>query len=78
MKQPFVLTQDTISHETVQALRTLLEKAERGDLIGIAYAVMNKQRSYSVDTAGELHRNPTFALGTVVMLDEHLRRQAYK
>ena len=54
-KSVFGLAQDTISHDTVEALQTLLEKAKRGDVIGIAYSLMNKRRSYHVDSAGELH-----------------------
>lgn len=75
-KSVFGLAQDTISHDTVEALETLLDKARRGDVIGIAYSVMNKKRSYLVDSAGELHRNPTFAIGTVVVLLYRLVKRA--
>lgn len=78
MKTPFTLTQETISHDTVEALRTLLAAAERGDVLGMAFVVMHKRRSFTVETTGEANRNPIFALGTLTMLDEHLRRQAYK
>lgn len=66
------LTPDTISHDTVEALRTLLADAERGYIIGVAFAVMYKGRDFVVDTAGEAHRSPTFARGMVAALDDHL------
>jgi hypothetical protein len=75
-KPIFGLAQDTISHDTVEALQTLLDKAKRGDVIGIAYSVMNKKRTYHVDAAGELHRNPTFAIGTVIVLVYRLVKKA--
>lgn len=78
MKRVFGLAEDTISHETVEALETLLDKAKRGDVIGIAFTVMNKQRSYNANTAGELHRNMTFAIGTLLVLIARLLRQIIK
>ena len=75
MKQVFGLADDAISHETVAALKTLTERAEHGEVIGIAYSVMNKKRTYHVDTAGELHRNMTFAVGTLLVLIARLLRQ---
>lgn len=78
MKRVFGLAEDKISHETVAALRTLLAKAERGDIIGIAFTIMNKQRTYNVNTAGELHRNMTFAIGTLMVLVGRLLYQIIK
>lgn len=74
-KSVFGLVDDNISHETVEALQTLLDKAKRGDIIGLAFTVMNKQRSYNANTAGELHRNMTFAVGTLLVLIARLLRQ---
>lgn len=74
IKPYFKLAEDVISHETVEALQTLLDKAKRGDIIGIAFAVMNKQRTYNTNTAGELHRNMTFAVGTLMVLIARLLR----
>lgn len=70
MKPPFVLAQDTISHDTVEALQTLLDEAKKGNLIGIAFAAMYTKptRRYATEAAGEADRNPTFALGTVIVL----------
>lgn len=72
MKPPFRLVPDAISTDTTTALRQLLQLAESGELIGIAFAAMMKQRRYFVNTAGEAHRNPTFARGIVAALDDDL------
>lgn len=76
MKPPFTLIPDTISTDTTEALAQLLELAQRGELIGVAFAGMLKQRRYFVNTAGEAHRNPTFARGCVAALDDELGRRA--
>lgn len=72
MKPPFQLVPDEISTNTEEALGQLIEMARRGDLIGIAFAGMLKQRRYFVNTAGEAHRNPTFARGCISALDDEL------
>jgi hypothetical protein len=36
---------------------------------------MMKRRSYVVNTAGEAHRNPTFARGMVAALDDELGKR---
>lgn len=72
MKPPFVLIPDHVSHDTVECLETLLRHARKGEVIGIAFTVALKRRAYIADTAGECHRNPTFARGMVAALDDHL------
>lgn len=76
MKKPFTLVQETVSHDTIEALEFLLEQAREGELIGIAYGAMLKNRYCMVDTAGEAHRNPLFALGVVCMLSDGLSARA--
>jgi len=77
MKPPFLLTQDTISHSTIEALQNLLNDAKMGKLIGIAFAAMSTKpsRTYVTNTAGELHRNMTFAVGMLLVLVAKLLRQ---
>jgi hypothetical protein len=72
VKPPFRLVPDTLSTDTEEALTQLLDLARRGELIGVAFAGMLKQRRYFVNTAGEAHRNPTFARGMVAALDDEL------
>lgn len=75
--KPFTLaTSASISHETVAALEHLLAQAKSGDLIGIAFGAMLKQRTYLVDTAGEAYNNPLFALGVAHMLCDELTARA--
>ncbi|MBA3589691.1 hypothetical protein [Methylibium sp.] len=72
MKPPYVLVPDNVSTDMVECLETLLEHARKGELIGLAFAGLLKRRGYIVNTAGELHRNPTFARGIVAALDDQL------
>jgi len=72
MRPPFRLITDTLSTDTEQALTQLLDLAKRGELIGVAFAGMLRQRRYFVNTAGEAHRNPTFARGCVSALADQL------
>lgn len=60
------------SHDTIQTLRDLLQFAEAGEVVGIAFAAMFKQRRFVIDTAGECHRNPVFTRGMVAALDDCL------
>lgn len=75
MKPPFTLAPEPISHDSVEALESLLNDAKKGDLIGVAFTAMYKKRSYVVNAAGEAHRNPTFSLGMVEVLNDYLLQQ---
>jgi hypothetical protein len=69
MKRPFTLIQSPASEDLVEALEFLLDGARSGDVIGIAYAAqMKPRRSIIADSAGELHRNPLFALSLLHVL----------
>lgn len=63
MKPPFILVPDTVSHDTVECLQELLAQAKKGQVIGLAYSAMLKQRAYIVNTAGAAYDSPTFAMG---------------
>lgn len=77
MRPPFVLhvTDNSVSADTVECLEALLEKAKRGEVIGVAYAAMYKRRRYVVHTCGEAHRNPTFSRGMLAALDDDLSQR---
>lgn len=60
--------------DTIDCLRALLSRAEAGEIVGLAYAAMATRRGFIVNTAGEAHRNPTFARGMVRAIDDELRR----
>jgi hypothetical protein len=72
MKPPFQLVPDKISHDTIKALEELLDHAKRGEVIGLAFAAMYKQRKFIVNTAGEAHRNPILTKGMLACLSEKL------
>lgn len=73
MKPPFRLVPDNISHDTVEALQTLLDDAQEGRIIGVAFCAMYKQRNFIVNTAGEAHRNPVFTRGMIACLHDTLK-----
>lgn len=69
----YTLIRDTISRDTVEALEALLHMANAGTVTGIAFAVTLKRRKYLVNVAGEAYRDPTFARGAILALDDELR-----
>jgi hypothetical protein len=71
-KPPYRLVGDALSHDTVECLREMLAHAEKGRLIGIAFAAMYRGGAYAVNSAGEARRSPTFARGMVGELDMDL------
>lgn len=72
-----IVTIDGISRDTVRCLRELLAAAERGDVVGVAYAAIHKRKNYSIHSCGEAFRNPTFASGLVGSLWFDLQRRAH-
>lgn len=77
MKPPFTLVPDTISTDTIEALSQLLDLARSGEIIGIAFTCMLKQRRFFVNTAGEAHRNPLFTRALVAVLDDSLSNRIH-
>ena len=73
MKPPFTLSHIHPPDDVIEALEYLLDEARKGHLIGIAYGAMFRRRHYIVETAGEAHRNPLFALGVIDILEDELR-----
>lgn len=74
-RRRYRLVRDTISEQTIECLRQLLAEAEAGEIIGIAYAAMRRRREFIINSAGEAHASPTFAIGMVHMLAEQLSAQ---
>jgi len=71
-QQPYHLVQDGLSKDTKRALEQLVEDANNGDVIGLAYVAMYRQREYRAGATGECRRNPTFTRGMVRALDDVL------
>jgi hypothetical protein len=74
-KPPYVLIQNHVSTDTVEALQQLLEQARAGEVIGVAFVAMLKRRGYIADAAGEAYRNPTFTRGMIRALDDRLAQR---
>jgi hypothetical protein len=71
MTRPFAFADESVSHDTVQALEMLTAMAKRGEATGLAYTVttvIDKKKGYNVNATGLLHDSPAFAIGTVVIL----------
>lgn len=61
-----------VSHDTIEALEHLLDKARGGVIVGLAFAAMGRQREFVTAAAGAAYLDPVFARGMVAALDEHL------
>lgn len=68
----YTLIRDTVSRDTVEALEQLLEAARQGQVIGLAFGAMLKERRYLVNCAGEACGDPTTARGIIHALDDEL------
>lgn len=75
MKPPFRLVPDTLSDDTVECLRQLLAEAERGNVMGLAFVALVRDRRFIRNVAGECARNPLYTRGLVAALDDHLRER---
>lgn len=72
---PLHLVQETQSDDTVECIQGLLDEAKKGECVGIAFAAIYRkpERAYIVNSAGECNDSPTFTLGMLSMLADHLR-----
>ena len=76
-KRPALRLVDPVSRDTVARLRDLLELAERGEVVGLAYAAMRRGRKYTVHVCGEAERSPTYARGMVDALQDEIGRRVW-
>ena len=68
------LVPDRLSYDTVECLQQLLKSAERGDLVGMAFAGAYKGREFAVSASGVAYTSPTYARGMVAALDDWLAK----
>lgn len=68
----YQLVQNPISHDTIEALETLLAGAKSGEITGIAFACTMKKTRYFTDVAGACYKNPTFSRGMLMTLGDEL------
>ena len=78
MSNTFVLVPDTISHDTIEAARMILEGAERGEILGFVFGVMYGGKRYVVNAAGEAYDSPTFSRGMAAALDDFLKERVHE
>lgn len=69
---PYRLIHEHISHDTIEALETLLDLAKQGEVTGIAFACALRKMRYITDVAGYCYTNPTHARGMVTFLSDQL------
>ena len=69
-EKPFRLLQlrQPVSHDTVKCLQTLLEQAQAGKIVGLAYTAMAANREFFYSACGEAHRNPAWATAMAATL----------
>lgn len=70
MRPPFRPVPDDLPADTAGALRKLLNQATRGEILGVAFVALYKNRTFIVNTTGEVRRSPVFARGLVAELDD--------
>lgn len=66
------LIPDNISHDTVEALETMLAHAKVGEITGIAFVATLKKARYITNVAGYCYRHPTHARGMTAFLSDQL------
>lgn len=69
---PYRLVHDEISHDTIEALESLLALAKAGEVTGIAFGCTLKRMRYITNVAGYCYSNPTFARGMIAFLGDQL------
>jgi hypothetical protein len=67
------LIREQISRSTVEAFQQMLEGAVTGHYVGAVVGLILPRRRYTVHCFGEACRNPTFARGVCLALDDELR-----
>lgn len=70
---PYRLIPDTVSRDVVEAMETLLIGAQNGEIIGLAFVAVLKQRRFVTDVAGYCFKNASHTRGMVLSLDDKLR-----
>lgn len=69
---PYRLVPDNISHDTVEALQTLLSLAKEGEVTGLAFVATMQKMRYITNVAGYCYRHPTHARGMTAFLSDQL------
>ena len=60
---PLSIVQPLIDQSTVDALKNLLEEAQRGRIVGLAYIALKRGPDYSADVVGAALQHPLLTRG---------------
>lgn len=74
---PHELVPNRVSHDLIEALETLLEGAQQGQITGIAFAATLRSRRYITSVAGTCVRNITHSRGMLAALSDELGAQLH-
>jgi len=55
---PLRVVRSRVSQDTVNCLRELLKRAERGEIIGMTFCALQPDREFFYSSCGEAHRSP--------------------
>lgn len=69
----FRLIPDPISHEVIEAATQLLDGAQSGEIVGMAFIVMLTGRKFFTNVAGGCRSDPHLTRGMLLALDDELR-----
>lgn len=64
--------EDYPEQETIDVLIRLLDDARSGEVRGLAFSALRKGREYGLRTTGLANDDPTWALGTLIVLGAEL------
>lgn len=69
---PYRLVQDSLSHDVVEALDTMLKLAKEGEITGLAFVATMPKMRYITNVAGYCFKHPTHSRGMVAFLGDQL------
>ncbi|MDO8264642.1 MAG: hypothetical protein Q7T21_15660 [Gallionella sp.] len=69
---PLQLVKDNISHDVVEILEELLDRARSGNITGIVVACAMPGMRYITDAGGDCVKYPTFTRGMVDYLSDQI------
>lgn len=77
MVQRIGLVSEYISDDTIVLLEELLARAKRGEVVGVSFVTLNRDRHQSVGWGGVAYHKPLLALGSLELLKhcliEHIK-----
>jgi hypothetical protein len=72
MDRGLALVTPLADQDTVDALADLLDKAKRGEVVGVAYVALYRGCEFSADITGSVRQNPLLSRGIASTLWEQI------